>query len=321
MLRSFGYDWKKSKAHWLLLSKLIHTQDIDNVDSDFWKSVLGELPNQAIKRFVNEGFVALADLENLLAYKHNITELKVMLKQRGLPVSGRKDDMIKRLVTADPAGMKKSTAGLTIYICTPKGRELAEQYLLDEKEKRNFVEKQVMEYLQKRMFKEASIAVATYEAEQVSSRGIGIDWKHHDSSRDVDILTTIYNGMPKILKGLANDKFEPLRLGAAMMFLWGKGTAMEWLPPNFETGIRFDTDTAVRMFVFYAINKANLVQYRNYGVAKYIKILTAEDSCEACKKLGNKKYKINEFPELPYEHCIHKMGCRCIDSPVVMGFE
>jgi len=244
-----------------------------------------------------------------------------MLKQYGLPVSGRKDDMIKRLLMADPGGMKKSTAGLTIYICTPEGKGLAEQYLMDEKEKRNIVEKQVMEYLQRRMFRESSIAVATYEGEQVFSRGMEIDWKQHDFSRDVDMLTTIYNGMPKILKGLANDKLEPLRMGAAMMFLWGKNAAKKWLPPNFETGIRFDSDTAARMFWFYAIHKTNLVKYRNYGVAKFIEIHTAEDSCEDCKKLGNKKYKINEFPELPYEHCTHKMGCRCAEIPVVLGFE
>ncbi len=194
-------------------------------------------------------------------------------------------------------------------------------YLIDEKEKRILVENQVMEYLQKRMFKEASKAVATYEAEQVFSRGMGIDWKKHDSSRDIQILTSIFNGMPKIIAGLEKDKFEPLRLGAAMMYLWGKSTAKEWLPPNFETGMRFDSDSAAGMFEAYAIVKANLVEYRKSGVVKYMKISTAKDSCEACKKLANKKYKINEFPELPYEHCTHKMGCRCVDLAVVDGVE
>src|SRR4030066_676755 len=169
MFRSLmGFDWKKSKAHWLLLSKFIHPQNIDNyVSSDFWESAINEHPNQAIKRFANEGLLALADLGNTLACKYKATELKDMLKQCGLPVSGKKDDMIQRLITADPIGMKNSTVGLTAYICTPKGKELAEQYLMDEKEKRNLGEKQVMEYLQRRMFREASKAVAAYEAVQV----------------------------------------------------------------------------------------------------------------------------------------------------------
>jgi hypothetical protein len=317
-----GFDWKKSKAHWLLLSKFIHGQNIDNyINSDFWECALCEHPNQAIRRFVNEDLLALADLENTLTCKYNVTELKDLLKQRGLPVSGKKGDMIQRLLTADPIGMKKSAIGLTVYICTINGKGLAEQYLIDEKEKRNLIEKQVMEYIQRRMFREASIAVAAYEAEQVFPRN-GLDWNHHNIDRDVELLTTIYKGTPKILSGLENDKFESLRLGAAMMYLWGKSTAKEWLPPNFKTGTHLNADTAARMFWFYASHKTTLENYRhNSDVVDYVKVSAAEDSCEACKKLGNKKYKISEFPELPYEHCTHKMGCRCAVLPVVKGFD
>ena len=278
MLRSLmGFDWKKSKAHWLLLSKFLHPENIEDFNkAEYWEGVLSEHPSKAIKRFVSEGLISMADLENTLAYKYKVTELKDMLKKRGLPVSGLKNEMIQHLITADPIGMKKSTGGLTIYICTPKGKELAEKYLIDEKEKRILIEKQVMVYLQKRLFKEASKAVAAYEAEQVFPRGLGIEWKHHDSSRDVQVLTSIFNGVPKILAGLEKDKFEPLRLGAAMRYLWGTGTTKEWIPPNFETGIRFDSDTAAGMFEVYALVKANLLEYRNIGV-KYVKILTAKE--------------------------------------------
>jgi len=44
MFRSRVYDWKKSKAHWLLLSKFIHPRNIDDINSDIWDSVLGENP-------------------------------------------------------------------------------------------------------------------------------------------------------------------------------------------------------------------------------------------------------------------------------------
>ena len=81
MLRSLtGFDWKKSKAHWLLLSKFIHPQNQDDfAKSDIWKDVLGEHPTQSIKRFLEEGLVTSADLKNTLAYKYKVAELKDML--------------------------------------------------------------------------------------------------------------------------------------------------------------------------------------------------------------------------------------------------
>lgn len=311
MLRSL-----KSKAHMLLLSRFIYPQNQDDVaNPDIWRSVLGEHPAQAIKGFVDDDLIKYADLKNTLEYKHKVTELKDMLKKRGLPVSGRKDEMAQRLVTADPNGMKKSIEDLTVVECTQSGRQLAEQYLLGEKEKRSRVEQQIIEYIKKRMFREACLAVAAYEAEQVFSRGLGVDWKHYNPSRDIEVLTIIFNSKPKILSKLGDDKLENLRQGASLMELWGKGTAQEWLLPDLETGLSFDANTAARMFLFYARNKVSLEQYRISGVFKYVVIIAAQDGCDACNKLNKKKYKLNEVQELPYEHCTHEKGCRCVFAP------
>lgn len=320
MLRSImGFDWKKSKAHWLLLSKFIHPQNPDDFSkSDIWENVLGEKPSQSIKRFLDEGLIAVAEVESVLDYKYKVSELKDMLKQRGLPVSGRKDDMIKRLVTADPIGMKKSVEKLNVFQSVQHGRELAEKYLLGEKEKRNLIEKQILEHIRNRKFKEASMAVAAYEAEQVFPRGMGIDWKRHNPERDVEMMNNIFSGKPKILSKLSDDKLDVLRQGAAMMSLWGKNTAKEWLPSDLTTGLSFDVDTAARMFLFHASHKTSLEQYRKSGVVKSVEILAAQDSCDECKKFTKKKYKLNEVPELPHENCTHEKGCRCTLIPVVM---
>ena len=77
-----------------------------------------------------------------------------------------------------------------------------------EKEKRTQVERLVLEYLTKHKFKEACLAVAEYEAEQKSQRGIGIDWKHYDANSDIKKLNTIFERKPKILVhlGIKNEK-------------------------------------------------------------------------------------------------------------------
>ena len=315
---STGFDWKKSKAHLLLLSKFIHGQRPENfADSDSWGNVLGEPSKQAIQRFLKEGMLINADLSDRLSYKYKVSELKDMLKQRGLSASGRKDEMIQRLAQADTNGMREAIAELTLLKCTQRGQEIAEQYLIAEKEKRSNVEKQVMEYLTKRRFKEASLTVAAYENEQVFSRGMGVDWKHYNPNHDMERLDIIFRSKPGIVAQLRDEKLEALRIGAAMMELWGTNTAMKWLPDNFETGLSIDNDSAARMFLFQAGHQAQLESYRKDGVSPYVEILATSESCDSCKKLEGKRYKLSNAPELPNPNCTHKMGCRCIYLPCV----
>jgi len=184
-----------------------------------------------------------------------------------------------------------------------------------EKEKRAEVECQVMEYLTRRKFREASLAVAAYEQKQASPRGIGIDWKHYNPNHDIEMLSTIFESKPKILVRLGNEKLEALRIAAAMEVLWGKNMAREWLPANFETGLSFDNNTAVRMIAFHGVHRATLERYRSEGM-DYVEVFPSPDSCESCRKLAG-TYKLNEAPELPNEHCTGKMGCRCTFLPVV----
>jgi len=327
-LSTMKFDWRQSKAHLLLLSKFIHANRFEDfAKHDYWKNmwnnVLGEPSKQAIKRFVDEGMLmTTTDLNDLLSYKYKVTELKDMLKQRSLPVSGRKDELIQRLVQADTNGMRKAIAELTILKCTQRGHEIAEQYLVAEKEKRAKVECQVMEYLTKRKFREASLAVAAYETEQVFPLGLatGIDlkesWKHHNPNHDIEKLNTIFESKPpRIIVRLGNEKLEALRIAAAMMALWGENKAKQWLPPDFEAGLPFDNDTVVRMINFQAVHRATLERYRSEGL-EYVEVFPAPDSCEACRKLAG-SYKLNDAPELPNEYCTGKMGCRCCYLPVV----
>lgn len=319
MLRSiFGFDWKKSPAHLLFLSKFRKPRAMgDFSQSDTWKAVLKETPKKAMRRFLDEGLLEQARLNGLLDYKYKVSELKPMLKQRGLPVSGRKAELIERLVQADPEGMRKAARGLSVLQCTEKGRAIAEEYLAQEKGKQVKVEEQTLQALRQRRFKEASQAVAAFEAQQVFPRGIGIDWKHYSPAHDVAMLKVIFQANPKILSSLNDEQMRHLRLAAGTIHLWGTNQAESWLPDGFETGLIMDNNAAARMILFYASHQRSIAQYRAAGVRK-VEILATDNSCTACKKLAKKKYKIDEAPELPYEKCTSEMGCRC--TTVVADF-
>lgn len=305
-------DWRKSKAHLLLLSKFIQPRQRDDfAASDYWTPVLGEPAMHAIRRFISDGMLAQADLSAQLDYRFKAGELKRLLKERGLSVTGRKLDLIGRLVQADANGMRHIASDVTVLHCSDRGREIAEQFIANEKGKRSGIENQVLKHLRSRNFKEASVAVASYEAEQVFSRGIGIDWKHHNPARDISILNTIFSNTPKILSSLSKRQLEALRHAAGMIYLWGTGRAVEWLPSDLETDLLMDNDAAARMLVFHAYHQTNVAGYKESGVVKQVEVLGAPNSCDTCKLISGRKFKLNEVLELPYEHCTSELGCRC----------
>lgn len=304
-----------------MLSKFIHANRFEDfARHDYWKNtwnnVLGEPLTKAIKRFEDEKMLITAELNDLLLYRYKVNELKDMLKQRGLPVSGSKDELAQRLVQADPNGLRKAVAELRLLKCTEHGHEMAEQYLVAEKEKRAKVEYRVMEYLTKRKFREASLMVAAYEVEQVFSRGIGLDWKHYDPSHNVEMLKTLFESKPRIVAQLGDERLEALRIGAAMMALWGTNMAEEWLPTDLETGLPFGNDAVARNVLDYAQNRATLLGLKKQGMVKRVKVCSSRDdrTCEKCKSLDGKVFTIDEALEkmpLP-DWCNSEEGwCRC----------
>ena len=284
----------------------------DFTKSDSWQEVLKELPQQAIKRFIDDSMLTQADLSGHLSYKFKVNELKNMLRQGGLPVSGRKEDLITRLVQADVDGMKKAAVGLNVIQCTEQGRIIVEQYLNDEKEKRVKIEQQVMDAIRKRKFKEASQLVAVFEAEQVFQRGIDIDWKNYNPNQDAAILSNIFDGVPKRLGGINTKLLEQLRVAAGMMHMWGTNRGKEWLSISDTKGLVVDANLAIRLLLSYAMYRHEIADYKRLGI-KMVKILTCNDSyvCDECRKLASKSHKLNEVPELPYEKCTCELGCRC----------
>jgi len=109
---------QKSPAHLRLLKEFLHPQVAKDFKSGYWKRELGEDPQKAIQSFLDAGLLVHADLGEYLAYKFKVTELKSMLKQRSLPTSGRKSDLVSRLVQADPEWMQEAATKDLAYKLT-----------------------------------------------------------------------------------------------------------------------------------------------------------------------------------------------------------
>jgi hypothetical protein len=306
-------DWRSSEAHLLLLSKFRGGDSPAKYgEAEYWESVLKEKPIKAIKQFLKERVLEPADLPELVDYKCKTTDLKSMLRERGLKVSGRKAELIRRLIENDPEGMLEVTKDLNLYRCTLEGMQLAERYLENEKAKKAAAEKDVLDFLTRQEFSKAVRVIVKYEASQVFPRGLGIDWNNYDGDSAVASLKTIFERTPGILKSMEENRLSKLRLAAGMMQLWGTNRAYQWLPDGFETGTHLDSDAACRMLVFHASHLRNLEAYKKSG-AKTVEVLGVDDgtACSECRKISGKKYKLGEVPELPYAKCTCEIGCRC----------
>lgn len=311
------FNWRKSDAHLLLLTNFFNPRNPDELSRKYaWESALEENLTQAMKRFIDDGILDEADLENTISYRFLLTDLKKMSKECGLSVSGNKNVLIRRLLAADPVAMKKSVAGLKVYQLTPKGVAIANDFMTDQKAKREREELLTLDYIKKGMFREAGLTRAAFETRQVFPEGLGIDWKNYTPERDVELLKIIFENKPKILAKVKDKELRILRLAASMVVLWGTTQESKWLPEGFSLDLPFDNETAVRMYFFYASKKANIAFYKKYRITDFVGIIVSKNACDECKKFEGKRYSINNPPELPHEKCTHEKGCRCSYTPL-----
>ena len=311
-----GLNWRQSKPHLQLLSRFVYPSERKTWITPAWNNVLGESSETAINRFLSEQHLIPATLESKISCSLNTSDLKSLLKDYALPVSGNKEVLIKRLLAAAPDKMEHKVAHLELFECSTEARLIVDNYLKNTLNEKRIVEKESLSCLRTKNFKKAIEVINNYESHQVFPRGVGIDWSKKDTTYDVFIIETIFSSYPKILDGLEKNEWEPLRMATAMMHLWGTNSVRQWLPSDFIGVSKFNSDTAARMLLFYAQGLRDIAGFRLAGI-KEVKISRANTSpCEICQKFTDKAMSIEKLPELPNPACIHQMGCRCIYEPV-----
>lgn len=318
-------DWKRSPAHLELLSKFIKPDSVyyipESYRSSDWNEALKENSLSAIQRFVKEGYLVRPSLDVLMNYKLIIPELKKLCADRGLPVSGKKADLIKRLITADEPGMQRELSNVEVVMCSEKGKLLAQSYLEMRKQEKEEAENLVIDCFRKKDFVQAAKVVAKYETNQIFVRGLGVDWVKETIMPNpfyVCVTKIIFDEIPTIAKGIDKEKLYQFRLAAGAMHLWGDIVEAKRLLEGVESvSDKCDNLDFAMMLSSSAINKYNLKEWRDLARAtgnknRMIEIRTCNDEyvCDACKRLAEKKYPLfGDVPELPNPGCSH--ACRC----------
>ncbi|GEM_PF-588156 len=127
-------DWRKSREHLIFLATFLRPRnpDRDPVDAD-WSQMLGEDPLITVERFLKQGILAPCGIREILALelpKLKVRELKALLKGMGMPVSGRKDELVARLVQDGNPGLLLKVPNRFLVKLSEEGRQIVEHFLI-----------------------------------------------------------------------------------------------------------------------------------------------------------------------------------------------
>jgi hypothetical protein len=256
------------------------------------------------------GWLTRPPVEAILEPFFKIPDLKQFLRERDLPASGKKADLLARLLSADWEGITSKVSNVTAYVCTLEGKALADDFCAKELEAQRQVDARCLEKVAQGDFRGAAREVAEYSRQRVIfDSPIAISLDDHDQEL---LLRYTAAARPRILQDVSPEDWKVAQNAAVMRSLWGAKSAKQWLPESFKGASNLAPDVAVRMVAFAGKTKWDVHRMRQCGV-KTVKVLgCGSDSCLDCRELNDSEYPIKRVPEVPHPTCTHPKGCRCV---------
>ena len=317
-------NWANSQPHLALLEKFLSAREVKDWFLELWAPAFRTNPQRVIDGLIAHGALELAP---------TVADLKMMLSSRGLKVSGKKAELIQRLLEADPKGMEVPQAHRMILRCTPAASQAVSRWKAEQARAFETASDSVIAALRDRHFKEAIRTADAYRknkfeppihpgvaAMTIRSAPRSIEERAKD-------LATVFTMRPKIPNELQPGQWEGLYLNYAVWELLGRLTPEESEPGFTEededdnreapekcvpgpTGIKaINSTAATRMLSSHVKHQRDLARMRESGIKK-AKIIGI-GGCEACLAPKDQTFRLDELPELPYKDCTCELGCRC----------
>jgi tetratricopeptide (TPR) repeat protein len=126
--------WRASPAHMFLLGRFLEPKRVEELTTSVnWALTLGEKPETVVEQLLAAGLLEYADGDEPLASRldvFKVQELREMLRERNLPIYGRKDELISRLIRANAEAMEEAVRAVSALRCSEQGRLAVEAFLL-----------------------------------------------------------------------------------------------------------------------------------------------------------------------------------------------
>ncbi len=316
---------------------------------------MGESERVAIEKFLKEGLLFHATVPEQLDWGLTLAQLRALLRERGLKLSGKKFEIVERLCQADPSAAGKAGAGAlreaaerwiewrcasmegasaaalrrtgaegVLLRCSEGGLRLVCEYTAIERE----MGRKAIDALRGRDSDLAISIVAAFEDQ------LNFPWPPMGGPPEVrieiarDEIRLAFSARPKILSGINEDAMECLRFMEAVRCLLGlcrgRTEGKLFIPDtqaieSLKTGLRMGNQAALSMVYVHVKFQRNMEVWKRMGVVARIGLLSVRDrdSCPVCIGLHGREWPIDEVPELPYQYCTSERGCICCAIPRV----
>ena len=215
-------NWASSQPHLALLEKFLSPREVKDWFLEWWAPAFKTSPQRVIDGLVADGALELAP---------TVADLKVMLSSRGLKVSGKKAELIQRLLEADPKGMEVPYAPRMILQCTPAAIQAVSRWKTEQARAFETAADNVIAALRNRHFKEAIHTADVYRMNKFvlprtrEAAAMTIESAPRSIDERANDLATVFTTRPKILNGqvpeLQPEQWEGLYLNYAVWELLG----------------------------------------------------------------------------------------------------
>jgi len=305
-----------------------------------WAGLLGPV-EPVIGRFVSEGLLEDAPLAEKLARTHSVADLKALLRERGLKVSGAKNSLVYRLLQALPPDKARGLGTASeVYRATALGAERIEGHRKRREQDRQRTEQTAIDHLQRGQLEAARRVVEDYDARQLYPRltrepaqgsPVGISFSLSDDRVPRRLLAGQYTDLE-----LPQDKRKLVAAYLALADLLGEGfgwmaerlvslvggvlqcpSLLSWLRDESRgTSTIYSSDALKDVAELYAHTKfmeasasVSLEDLLNSRVGKGIEILPPDSECVLCNRrpLRFSWSQVGQLPRLP-----RHWGCRCV---------
>jgi hypothetical protein len=304
-----NFNWKDSSSHFNLLLAFDKPRDIKQVlDWDWPRQTLGEKTESAVERFLQEGMLVSASLEESLDRLFQVAQLKKLLNDRNLPKSGSKAELIDRLITHDRQGMSKIVEK-SVVKCSESAINLIEERKQKIEDVTNLAKQQTFDAFKANDPKDACKIYERCRRDTTEST-------YRISIYNVEEVQFILTSNPKILSVLSPQNLKSLQLAACMKTLWKTEVPEKWLPETFTSPFK-NIEIPINYLIRYAEFQRHLSTIREYSKQVKVNFHSGDiESCNLCLALDGKTFDIDAVPELPMPGCTSETGCMCNLDPI-----
>ncbi|RAN76591.1 Rho termination factor N-terminal domain-containing protein [Bacillus sp. SRB_331] len=173
--------------------KYVNKKDYTNLPY-YWYEHIGDI-DATISKFLHMGLLTQPNEYQMLE-TNTIKTLKEIAKSNGIKGYSKLkkveviDTLLQSISKEDIYQMHKD---LTIYVLTPDGEKLVNDYKHKKDTERNQLISHISKCIEERNLTRAAEAVIEYEQQQVFKRGLGIDWETTEPNHLTNRCNEIFN--------------------------------------------------------------------------------------------------------------------------------